>query len=54
MEEFIEMYGIHAFYDLMDVLVDDKILFKDCEDDLCDDEGCVLYKAFQKYLESKS
>lgn len=57
MDEFIELYGIHAFNDLMAVLVDEGDLpnasYKNCDDDLCDDEACVLYKSYQKYFESK-
>ncbi len=52
MEEFIEKYGVEAFNDLMDILInrDDKYHYNTCNDDLCDDEGCRLFKAFKMYM----
>ncbi|AGO47855.1 hypothetical protein Phi46:1_gp44 [Cellulophaga phage phi46:1] len=52
MNEFIARYGKETLDDLIEVLnsADD---FKHCDDDMCDDEECILIKAFNKFLKYK-
>ena len=52
MDEFIEQYGIEIFEELFDILnnKDDEFRYNECDDELCDDEGCRLNKAFKMYL----
>lgn len=53
--EFTDKYGHKAYNDLIDLLTNncDKYRYDACgNDDQCDDEGCMLYKAFNVYLKS--
>ncbi len=45
-EKFIEKYGKEKLDKIITILLDDY----NCDDPQCDDEGCVLNKAFLKYL----
>ena len=48
MEEFTEKYGAEVLVELFDTL--NYFGYNSCDDDLCDDEGCRLSKAFKAYL----
>ena len=52
MDEFIEKYGTEILEEVFEILnnKDDKFRYNQCDDELCDDEGCKLYKAFKYYL----
>lgn len=52
MEEFIKIYGNEVLEELFDILnnKDNKYNFDQCDDDLCDDESCMLYKSFKIYI----
>jgi hypothetical protein len=50
--DFIEEFSVETLDKVLGVLLDSGATenYIACDDDLCDDEGCVLYKAFRKYL----
>lgn len=50
--KFIENHGTEILEELFEVLnnKDNKYRYDSCDDDLCDDEGCRLNKAFKMYL----
>ena len=52
MEDFIEKHGTEILEELFEILnnKDNKYRYESCDDDLCDDEGCRLNKAFKMYL----
>lgn len=52
MNEFIEKHGTEILEELFEILnnKDNKYRYDNCDDDLCDDEGCGLNKAFKMYL----
>ncbi len=55
MNEFVEKHGTEILEELFDILnnKDNKYRYDDCDDYLCDDEGCKLNKAFKMYLKYK-
>lgn len=42
-------HGGKIIMEVISILLDDS--YATCDDDQCDDEGCILHKAFKKYLE---
>lgn len=47
-----EIFEVDKIEKAIEVLIDKDTRYRECDDDLCDDEGCVLYKAFVKYIKS--
>lgn len=46
----VDRYGKEAIKQTLEALVDENTNYSECDDGLCDDEGCLLYKAFIKNI----
>lgn len=50
-DKFKKKFGEDVLEDLLDGLINsEKYNYNECSDDLCDDEGCIMYKSFVQFL----
>ena len=49
-KKFIDKYGESVLEEILNTFLDEDNNYSECGDDLCDDESCLLYRAFKKLI----